>query len=818
MEQMIDEDGNLWTVGPDGKPVFAGRAPQQQAGPQPFTVGTPRAPEPKAPYRFQSNDGSLVEIGPDGQPRVVFQDRPAPKAESNNGDLKQASRVANLRALQQNIQRVRELYQNNLKGGWPNAISGNVPSIIRPENEQFNSAGAGLSETGLAAFRVPGVGSQSDAELRAFVDANRPSASDGDLAIEEKLRNLETRLNATLQEMGIEPTAQQAAPNVLPSAKGVTATDPRAGISGATSVGGFRFDERLAGLPDAVAKMVGAGESSANIIRYMNEQYAGQGSVGPDMAAQIGYLTRAAKANPSAPVRSLMSGWDTLAMVPANQPQSAMGAIADTTGGNFAMHAANAATGGIPAMLAGEQGGAVMDATRQSRPGSSFAGELTGSIAAMYGINRAAGALGKIGRPLTRSGGVGGDALYGTVRGANENGLEGALMGGAAGAIGNKVGGALVSGTGAAVRGASSPAVRYLADRGVPMTAGQLLGNRGVFGKTMSALESIPLIGASLGARRAESFEALQREAMKDAGAGIGYTPQGTGFDAVERGLQAAGGAMDNSVRGVDVPMDPQAMAEMQAALAAGGQLPDDLAARFQKAIDTRVAPATTGGRLTGEGYQQAQRGLASYRAETPKPGFEADYRDALSQAGDALTGAIDRGAGPEVSQNLATAKTAYRDYKILQDAVTRGQNGANSGTPEVFTPAQLAAAVKASKYAKTGTKGPFRDLIRYGQDVLPSTLPNSGTADRAFVGMALPAALGGAAYGVGELTDPKIAAPLALLAALSSKSGAKLAQKAMTGRSPATRAAGVKILQQKRKAGLFGSALGSAVLTNSSQ
>lgn len=33
---------------------------------------------PKSPYRWESNDGSLLELGPDGQPRVVYKD-PTPK-------------------------------------------------------------------------------------------------------------------------------------------------------------------------------------------------------------------------------------------------------------------------------------------------------------------------------------------------------------------------------------------------------------------------------------------------------------------------------------------------------------------------------------------------------------------------------------------------------------------------------------------------------------------------------------------------------------------------------------------------------------------
>lgn len=44
--------------------------------------------KPPAPYRWESNDGSLLELGPDGQPKVVYKD-PTPKinwVRADNGD------------------------------------------------------------------------------------------------------------------------------------------------------------------------------------------------------------------------------------------------------------------------------------------------------------------------------------------------------------------------------------------------------------------------------------------------------------------------------------------------------------------------------------------------------------------------------------------------------------------------------------------------------------------------------------------------------------------------------------------------------------
>lgn len=112
-------------------------------------------------------------------------------------------KLANIRAAQSQITRLAELYK---KGpGRTKGLSGVLDFLPTPGNSQFNTAGAGLGEVGLAAFRVPGVGSQTDADLKAFVDANRPSSSDYDTTINEKIRNLQNRLNQTYQAYKIKP-------------------------------------------------------------------------------------------------------------------------------------------------------------------------------------------------------------------------------------------------------------------------------------------------------------------------------------------------------------------------------------------------------------------------------------------------------------------------------------------------------------------------------------------------------------------------------------------------------------------------------------
>jgi len=100
-------------------------------------------------------------------------------------------RQQTLNALAAQYSRVRGLYDQNLKGVGPSSLLEYLPL---PRNKAFNSAAAGLSDLATAAFRVPGIGAQSDADAARMVAANQPSASDSDEAIEAKLANLRNRL------------------------------------------------------------------------------------------------------------------------------------------------------------------------------------------------------------------------------------------------------------------------------------------------------------------------------------------------------------------------------------------------------------------------------------------------------------------------------------------------------------------------------------------------------------------------------------------------------------------------------------------------
>lgn len=336
----------------------------------------------------------------------------------------------------------------------------------------------------------------------------------------------------------------------------------------------------------------------------------------------------------------------------------------------------------------------------------------------------------------------------------------------------------------------------FLHRNGVPLTGGQMLG--GIAKSVEDKLTSVPGVGDLIARRRIEGLQAFNRKAFDEAGQPIGFSPTAIGNDGVEQIIGnevtqgAAGSAYDKATAGVTVPLDLTTAADIRAALAKGRALPDDLATRFALAAENRVKPAVDGGVLTGEGYQQAVRGLKSYRAEATKPGFEADYRDALTGLQDALTGAMTRGGGADVVTGLKNADASYRMGKILQDAVKRARNGSRSGEVETFTPSQLNDAAVANRYSGIGTTRPFYDLATAGQRVLPSFVPDSGTAGRMTMGLlaggvGLPGAGAGIDYATGSDKGFTIGGlgltTLATLAALNTKGGQRALSKALLDR-----------------------------------
>lgn len=418
------------------------------------------------------------------------------------------------------------------------------------------------------------------------------------------------------------------------------------------------------------------------------------------------------------------------------------------------------------------------------------------------------------------------DTVYGATAGATGNpdnpGL-GALLGGTLGGVGGVAGQTVARGTGNAFRGIRDESVRYLADRGVPMTTGQILGNSGRVGGAIKGIEDrlsgFPVVGDMINARRREGFEGFNRAAFNEARAPIGAAPSNVireqGVEALGNDISAGyGSVLDN----VNVSADAPFVTGMTGALRAGADLPEPMAGRVGYTLNTRVGNSFgPNGELSGRDFQQSLRGLRRDARTVRDEPYGWDFGNVTGQAEDALSGLLDRQA-PGVVPQFNAANRANTLYETVRSAVDKARNGTRSGETGVFTPSQLSDAASASARrfgnSQGTTRQPFYDLSRAGQDILPSNVPDSGTAGRLLVSAALPAALGGGIgkgvdYATG--TDGVGTAGLtigALLAAGGSRRAQRLLQTVLTERPDAFIRIGDQINRRQAIGGMFGAPL----------
>lgn len=612
-------------------------------------------------------------------------------------------------------------------------------------------------------------------------------------------------------DFGADRPFKETAPKFqLPKAAGV---GEAAGIDvdGATGRGGSQPIPELAGYENQIIDMIGKGATSGEVVSYMNERLKPfNAQVGVPLHSWIDGIVKKHKANPSQPVRSLGQGWEMLYHRDVPESESTMlGRAADTGPGNALMNGINSLFAGAPAWAAGKQD--VLRAANEERPGASLAGKIAGSLGAMGAINASAKALGgTVGNALTRGGGIGGDMLYGGVQGGVEGGPGGIVTGTVAAGIGNKVGSGIASGTGRVVRGVSDPVVKRLSALNIPLTAGMMMGRNNAPGRFFNALESLPGINGMMARRYEDAREGVNRAAFGEALDGI----EGRATEIGAEGLAQAYDATDNAYRSAlggrtfDAN-DPQFIDDMGAAISRGEQIPK-LGEDFSHIVRKDVAPMFDAqGVLTGERLQAALQSLRGRSAGFAGQPLGSDIGNALGDVEGAMTGMVARQA-PDVMPKLDSANAAYRKINILGDAYKSGVNEGGAFTPAQLNRAALNSTQKfmGKRAAVTGNR-PFQQLADDAQKIIPSKINDSGTGTR-LAAMAVPGALGIGAGGAEYAgAGPAVTVPLAVLAALTSKTGARIAQKALTGDRPASVAkVGNALVKHKRKAGLFGASV----------
>jgi len=433
---------------------------------------------------------------------------------------------------------------------------------------------------------------------------------------------------------------------------------------------------------------------------------------------------------------------------------------------SFMRNVANGATAGIA-----DHGVAALDAIlpvdkitnsdiKSIWDGSSFSDAYNQNLALNHGVTRAdqidhptSGAIGNVagavvsplGKLVKGTGllnAVANGAIYGGIYGGARadpgKELSGALNGAKQGGAGSAIGYGVTNAIGRVASPIIDASVRRLHDAGVPMTFGQIMG--GPFKTVEDKATSVPGLGDLITRGRRNSVIGFNRAAINEALDPIGVAlPDNinVGRDAAAFGQRAASDAYNNSLTAMHIVPDPAMVQSLQTAAQASTALPDAQRQFFQSVMDRDIAPFMQGSALSGDALQSIKRGLDKRIAALGRP--SATPADELAIAPlqdvrDAIMSAAER-QNPDLFPNYVNADAAYARMQRINDATARMRSD------KEFSPLSFAGAVAKRGYGTTTQRvaagdANMQQLADDAAQVLPSSIPDSGTAGRSLLAL----------------------------------------------------------------------------------
>ena len=333
------------------------------------------------------------------------------------------------------------------------------------------------------------------------------------------------------------------------------------------------------------------------------------------------------------------------------------------------------------------------------------------------------------------------------------------------------VGGALGTSIGRGISNVLAPnldaAVKKLIGEGVNLTPGQMMG--GIPKRIEDKLTSTFLLGDIIQSARGKGIEEFNKAGYRRALDPIGgKVPEETGRAGMESVKNQLSNAYDNLLPKLTYKPDNQflnSVTNLKNEIT--GIDPEDavrVASNVNKIIGNRI---DKNGEIKGETFKVIEEQLGTlakkYRnADDAEQNLMGDaYAEALGQLRQNLIR-----NNPEHAERLNNINTGWANYVRLRGASSM------ANTQEKFTPSQLAAAVKSAdqstgKGAVATGKALMQDLTDAGVQVLPNTIPDSGTAGRQVINTTLAALLGGGGYQTAQ-THPVATGTAALIGGIA--------------------------------------------------
>lgn len=683
----------------------------------------------------------------------------------------------------------------------------------------------------MSATGASGMGALSEKEgarLAASVAALQQSQSPDELlrnlaTVERHYRNSLAILNnedprepAIAEKYGIvgevDNTKSQPAISPTPGAGGGTPQQ-------LTNKGSMENDPTLRGVNSTVAGMLKSGRSGDEIRAYLNSVRPGYG----DSIAEIDKAVAWARQNPNKPISdgvnlNLEQKW-----VPAGEVSQLLGGAAMTPVGSALIGAGDVASLGTLDNIAGLLGGnaeatrALMTGVSEANPNSYAAGQILGGVSGGLGLENA---LGRAGMGAVGASGLS-SALGGAAYGAgsadapDDSRIAQALLGGTTGFIGDKLGRGVARTVGRTLTGVQDDAVRALDAAGVRMTPGQVLG--GTAARTEDRLAGLPLVGDQIVKRRQEGITDFNRAAFNEAMLPIGGSIDAVGRPGATSAHRAVSDAYNSALGGVSMQTDQPYMAAVNQLAPQVGAIPrvgPELVEGMNASITPYIQP---GGQIPGlamqdimqstEALKRAYRGGAS----GPDPLYATHIAPAVDSY-QAILEELVRRQSPDTFDAFQAANRANRNVSTLDDAVISAKNQGGE-----FMPSQLMNATTTNtkrlsgKRAAAEGRGPFFELAEAGQEVLPSKVPDSGTAGRIALPIIASGLAGGGTYAASEEENaPTSSAGAAIIAGLlasapySPAARASLQKIMLAERPQAIEDIGTRMIENDRIAGLL--------------
>jgi len=438
--------------------------------------------------------------------------------------------------------------------------------------------------------------------------------------------------------------------------------------------------------------------------------------------------------------------------------------------------AAGQYVGGAPA----EFSNAVLNKMKpyqEANPITFGAGQIGGGMLTGGALMKGAGMIPSFAKanPYMQASGVG--AVTGALT-PNEQGKTGldalaeapqkALVGAGGGIIGTGLGRTIANVVGPNL----DSAVKKLIGEGVNLTPGQMIG--GVAQKLEDKLTSVPLLGDIIQSSRSKGIEEFNKAAYRRALEPIGgKVPESTGRAGMESVKNQISGAYNELLPKLTYKPDTQFLNNLSNVKnQIEGIDPDNAKKVADTVFDVVSKRLDKNGEVKGEAFKVIEEKLGGL-AKTYRASQDADQKlmgDAYANALGELRQNLARN-NPQFAEQLNKINTSFANFARLRGA------GSMANTQEMFTPSQLAAAIKsadqsAGKGATATGKALMQDLSDAGVQVLPGKIPDSGTAGRSAINSALGALLGGGgayaaqtqpvATGTAALLGTALAAPYA--------------------------------------------------------